>query len=446
MPRSRVPTHPARIIAGSFLLVILVGTGFLMLPASTQSGTSASFLQALFTSTSATCVTGLVVVDTASFWSPFGQIVIVALIQVGGLGIVVLTALTLVLFGRRAGLRQRILMQAGSSADDASGVIRLVRMIGFVTLLVEVVIAGLYAVWMIARYDYDLGTAAWHGIFHSISAFNNAGFGLWPDNLMLFVADPFVTILTALAIIAGGLGFPVWLGLWRRREDRRNRLSLHARLVLIGTAGLIAFGMITTLIFEWSNARTLGPLSVGAKLLAAFFQGVTPRTAGFNTIDYTAIRDDTELAQTMLMFVGGGPASTAGGIKVTTFIVLGLFVLAHARGRTDTTAFGRRVPVAAISQALTVAFIAVNLVVLSALVIIWETGLQLDQVLFETVSAFATVGLSTGITAQLPSLSQSILIALMFIGRTGPYTIALALAMRQHDVRYRLPEERPIIG
>ena len=438
--------HPERLIAVSFAAVITVGTALLLLPFSTTSRDGPPFVDALFTSTSAVCVTGLAVVDTGTYWSGFGQAVILGLIQVGGLGIMTLTAFAIVVLRRRIGLRQRVLTQAGAAATDLGSARRLAKYVVSFTLLFEGVFAIVLGLRFWLSYDLSAGDALWNGVFHTVSAFNNAGFGLYPDSLVRFNQDAIMSLGIAFLIISGGLGFPVWLELRDRRFHGFRTFSLHTKLMLVGSAALIAFGFVAFLAFEWSNPATLGQFDAAHKVLPAFFQAVTPRTAGFNTLDYSQMREETWLTQMMLMFVGGGPASTAGGIKVTTFLVLLLAVAAEARGVPDTSAFGRRIPTEAIRLSFVVAFIAVNAVVVGSLALLVDSRFDFTRVLFECVSALGTVGLSTGITFDLPELSKYFLIGLMFLGRTGPYTLALALALRQRPVKFRYAEERPIIG
>ena len=438
--------HPARLIPATFAMTILLGTGALMLPLSTNGPGGASFSTALFTSTSAVCVTGLAVVDTGTYWSDAGQAIILLLVQVGGLGIVTLTTLGIVVLGRRLGLRQRFTAQAGAAGAGLGSIKVLLAAIGGFTLLFEATFTVVLWLRFWLSYGMTPGVALWHGLFHTVSAFNNAGFGLLPDNLVRYVQDPVVSLGVAFLLIGGGLGFPVWLQVWERARGQRRRFDLHARIVFVGTAALIVAGFATVLAFEWSNPATLGPFDAGDKVLPAFFQGVTPRTAGFNTLDYAQMREETWLTQMMLMFVGGGPASTAGGIKVTSFVVLLLFIVSEARGVPDTTAFRRRIPVEAIRQAFAISFIALNAIVVGTLVIIASSDQSFVHVLFECVSAFGTVGLSTGITFDVDDLGRYVLVVLMFIGRTGPYALAVALALRQRPVKYRYPAERPIIG
>jgi trk system potassium uptake protein TrkH len=308
-------------------------------------------------------------------------------------------------------------------------------------VLAAVVLTGRF--WL--GYDEPLGRAAWLGLFHAVSAFNNAGFALYSDNLVGFVTDGWVSLTVALAVIAGGLGFPVLLELLRA-PHRPGRWSLHTKLTLTMTGILLVVGTLAILGFEWSNPATLGRLNLPGKLLAGFFQGVNPRTAGFNSVDYAAMEDTSWLVTDILMFIGAGSAGTSGGIRVTTFAVLALMITAEARGLRTVNAFRRRIPDGAQRQALAVALIGLGAVVVATLVITAQSGFSLSRTLFEAFSAFGTAGLSTGITAQLPLPAQNILILLMFLGRTGPVTLATALALREHEPRYRYPEERPIIG
>lgn len=437
--------HPAQLIVFAFALAILVGTGLLSAPFATVEDGRASFTTALFTSTSAVCVTGLVVVDTPTYWTQYGQIVILGLIQAGGLGIMTLTSLVALLVARRLGLRSRLVVQAETAVPELADVRRVLLGVVVLSLLFEAVTAVVLALRLGISYDLGLGSALYRGVFHAVSAFNNAGFALWSDSLVGFATDGWIVVPVALAVMAGGLGFPVWLEL-RRRYRLPPTWTLHTKLILAGTAFLLVFGFAAVLAFEWSNAGTLGSLDAGGKLLGGFFGSVTPRTAGFNTFDYGLAEPETILITDLLMFVGGGSASTAGGIKVTTLVVLVLMVWAEVRGEPTVSAFGRRVPAHAQRQALTVSFIALTAVILCALALMADSGFGFEQSLFESLSAFGTVGLSTGITPDLDGIGRLLLVALMFLGRTGPYTLAVALALRERQRLYRFPEERPLIG
>jgi len=437
--------HPAQLIVFAFAAGALTGALLLLLPVATAGDERASFTTALFTSTSALCVTGLVVVDTPTYWSSFGQVVILGLIQVGGIGIMTLASLLALLVARRLGLRTRLIAQAETAAPALQDVRRLVFGVVVLSLLFEALAAAVLTLRFWLHYDMAFGSALWHGVFHAISAFNNAGFALWSDSLVQFVTDGWITLTIAVAIMAGGLGFPVWIEL-RRRILSPRFWSLHTKLTLVLTFALVAIGFTAVAVFEWSNPQTLGPLDTAGKLLASFFQGVTPRTAGFNTVDYGAAEQETLFVTDLLMFIGAGSASTAGGIKVTTFALLFLMVWSEVRGDPHVTAFGRRVPAHAQRQAFSIAFIATAAVFLGTLALLALGDHPFRDVLFEAVSAFGTVGLSTGITADWGELGRLVLIALMFLGRTGPYTLAVALALRERQRLYRFPEERPIIG
>jgi trk system potassium uptake protein len=437
--------HPAQFIVFAFAVGILVGTLLLLLPFATKEDGSASFVTALFTSTSALCVTGLIVVDTPTYWTQFGQVVILGLIQVGGLGIMTLASLVALLVAHRLGLRGRLIAQAERAAPELSDIRRLILSVVLLSAFFEAIAATVLTLRLWISYDLGFGAALYRGVFHAVSAFNNAGFTLYTDNLVSFVTDGWVSLTIALAVIAGGLGFPVWLEL-RRRGLTPREWTLHTKLTLAGTAFLLVFGFVTMLAFEWSNADTIGKLDTDGKLLASFFQGVMPRTAGFNSVPNGEMEDETLLVTDMLMFVGAGSASTGGGIKVATFVLLFLMVLAEVRGEPTVNAFGRRVPGNVQRQALAVAFIAINAVVICTLGLVALSQVNLSQALYESLSAFGTVGLSTGITPDLPDAGKLLLVGLMYLGRTGPYTLAVALALREHRRLYRFPEERPLIG
>jgi trk system potassium uptake protein TrkH len=437
--------HPAQLVVAAFAIAILVGAGLLMLPVATEEREAAPFLVATFTSASAVCVTGLIVVDTPTYWSTFGEVVIMGLVQIGGFGIMTLASLLLFLVAGRLGLRGRLIAQAEVATPLLSDIRRLVFAVATLSLFFEALAATVLTIRWWTAYDYSFGRSLYLGVFHAVTSFNNAGFALWSDNLTPFVTDGWICVTIALAIIAGGIGFPVWLEL-RRLPLGVRRWSLHTKLTLVVTGLLIAFGTLAVLGFEWGNDGTLGPLSVPGKLLAAFFQGVTPRTAGFNTVDYGAMGTDSLLVTDMLMFVGTASASTGGGIKVTTFAVLALMVWAEIRGEDQVNVFSRRVPIFAQRQAFAVAFIAAGAVALCTLMLTAASQFGLSGTLFEALSAFGTVGLSTGITADFTAFGQWILIVLMFLGRVGPHTLGVALALRERQRLYRLPEERPIIG
>jgi potassium uptake TrkH family protein len=443
--RRRRARHPAQSVAAAFVVGILVGTVLLALPAARAGPGGAPLQVATFTATSAVCVTGLTVVDTATYWSAFGQVVLLLCIQAGGLGFMALASLLALALSRRLGLRQRLLAQTEINVTQLGETRRVLLAVAAFSLAFEALAAVVLTGRLWLGYGEPLGRAAWYGLFHSVSAFNNAGFALYSDNLVGFVDDGWVSLTVTLAVIAGGLGFPVLIELVRA-PARPGRWSLHTKLTLTLTWVLLAVGTLAILAFEWSNPATFGPLDLPGKLLAGFFHGANPRTAGFNSVDYAAMGESSWLVTDILMFIGAGSAGTSGGIRVTTFAVLVLMVAAEARGLETVNAFRRRIPLGAQRQALAVTLIGLGAVVAATLAITAQSGLPLSRTLFEAFSAFGTVGLTTGITAQLPAPSQNLLILLMFLGRTGPITLATALALREREPRYRYPEERPIIG
>jgi trk system potassium uptake protein TrkH len=435
--------HPTRTVAGGFGAAVLVGTGLLSLPVATESGQRADVVDALFTATSAVCVTGLVTVDTGGHWSVFGELVILALIQAGGLGIMTLATLFTVLWSRRLALRSRLLAQAETKVLGLHGIRRVVRNIVVFSLAVEGVVALILTVWF-ARTD-DFGQAVYHGVFHAVSAFNNAGFSLNADSLIGYVDDPVVNLTIAAAVIVGGLGFPVVFEL--ARSWRRPRTwSVLTRITVTLTAALLVAGTLVFTVSERSNPDTFGPLSGPGKLLAGFFHSTMTRTAGFNSVDIAAMRPESLFATDLLMFIGGGSAGTAGGIKVTTFGLLAYVIWSEMRGESSVIVGRRRVPAGNQRQALAIALLGIGAVAVSTFTLLALTHHSLDLVLFEVVSAFGTVGLSAGITGDLPPAGVLLLVALMFVGRVGPLTLASALALRERTRRFERPEERTIVG
>ena len=396
-----------------------------------------------FTSVSATTVTGLSTVDTASYWSGFGEAVILLLVQIGGLGISTGAALITILVFRRLGLRARIYTSAETGNVALGDIRRIIRGIAVITFSVEAVIAILLTARWWLGYDEPFGTAVWYGIFHSVTAFNNAGFALFSDSLMGFASDPFILLPISVAVILGGIGIPVLFELFRR--DRR-RLTLHSRVTLWVSGLLIAYGMIALMVMEWTNPATFGDQTTPVKLLSAWFQSVSPRTAGFNSVDYADMQPESLLVTDTLMFVGGGSVSTSGGIRVTTLAVLFLVLLAQARGDRDTVIGRRRLGQALVQQALVVTVVFAIITVLGTIGLLLLSGADLDQGLFEVISALGTVGLSTGLTGTLGDPAQVLLSVLMFIGRVGPITLATAVVLRQRDARYRYPEGRVLVG
>jgi potassium uptake TrkH family protein len=430
----------------SFVALIAIGTLLLALPIARDAPGAHDLEDALFISTSATTVTGLASVDITSF-SLFGELVILALIQIGGFGIMTVGSVVALVAARRVGLRQRILARTEIGAVDIGELRSLIKAIAAITLAVEgsISLVLFLRFWQTGTEDTML-SAAYSGVFHGISAFNNAGISLYPDSLVAFVADPVVVLTVSVGFVLGGLGFPIIVEVIRRQRGRIRRWSLHTKITLTATAGFLAVGPLAVLVFEWTNPDTLGDLDIGGKLLAGWFQGVTPRTAGFNTVDIGALNEPTLLFVTTLMFIGAGPASTSGGIKVTTFAVLAYVLWAEVRGDAEVNAFRRRLPEALVRQALTVALLAVGLVVGTSLVLMASDDLALTPALFEAASAFGTVGLSTGVTGSIGGFGHVVLVVVMLAGRVGPVTFVTALALRERSREYRYAEERPIIG
>ena len=443
--RIRRPPSPWVVLTIGFAVLILVGTALLLLPVATADGRSTPPLTALFTATSAVCVTGLVVVDTASYWSPFGHAVILALVQVGGFGFMTgSTLILLLLVGRRTGLRDRLLVQASTGAD-LGGVTSLVRRVALFTLVVEgvgaLVLAGAFA-----AQGRDLAEAAWWGVFHAVSAFNNAGFDLVGEfrSLAPFAADPTILVPIGALIVLGGIGFAIVADVAAKR--RWTRLALETKIVLLTTAALIAVGAGAIGVFEWENPRTLGALPVEQRPLNALFESVTLRTAGFSALPTGALVEASLFVVMALMFIGGASGSTAGGIKVNTFSVLLVAIVSTARGRPSAEAFGRRVPHVVVYRALSIALLSIAVLFVVSLGLELASGGTFVQVLFEAVSAVGTVGASTGITPELGDPGRLLLVVAMFIGRLGTLTLVLALTSQQRTVSHRPAVETIRIG
>ncbi|QDH34458.1 potassium transporter TrkG [Porphyrobacter sp. YT40] len=437
--------NPIRLVPSLFLLAIAIGTIALSLPIATADGTGAPVLTALFTATSAVAVTGLVVVDTGSYWSPFGQVAILLMFQIGGLGIMTAATLFGLLAGRGFGLNDRMATQVERGRLETGDALSVLKLVFAITMVVEAVVAAILALRMMTYYGMSAGEALWNGVFHSVSAFNNAGFSTHADSVMGYQSDPVILVPIMLAVILTALGFPVMQDLHDKRLAWK-RWSLHSKVTVYGTAALLALGFVTILAMEWTNADTLGPMSVGSKLLNAAFHSVMPRTAGFNSVDVGAFHDQTLMVNYLLMFIGGGSAGTAGGIKVTTFVVLFAIVLSEVLGRRDAGLFDRRFGSEVERQALTVTVLSAGLVFVAATYISSITSLPLPEILFECISAFSTVGLSTGITADLPPSAQIVIVLLMYIGRVGTITVATALAVGRAPRPYRFPKENLIVG
>lgn len=418
-------------------MLILAGTVLLSLPFASADGRRVPFVDALFTATSAVCVTGLVVRDTATSWSFFGQAVILALIQLGGFGFATSATLLLALLGIRPTLRDRLACGMSLGEPGPGGVVRLLQRLALVTLTIELLGALVLLPSAIAVTE-SFGHAVWWAVFHSVSAFNNAGFDIVGGfrSMVPYQRVPQIVLPIAVLIVLGGLSFAVLSDVGRER--RWGRLTLDSKLVLAMSGLLLAAGTFLILLFEWDNPRTLGALPWPDRFLNAFFQSVVPRTAGFNSLDIAHMTDESLFVTIGLMFIGGASGSFAGGIKVQSFALLLLAVWTVLRGRPHVAAFGREVPSVFVFRAMAIALLAVALVFVSSLLISLIEPFGLLQIWFEATSAFGTVGLSMGITPELHPLSKLILVGTMFAGRLGPLTLALALAerTRPEPVRY----------
>lgn len=442
------------IIATGFLLTIVIGTLLLLLPVSAAEGMHTGFLDALFTATTSVCVTGLVTVPTYLHWSLFGQIVIVLLIQIGGLGLITFTVLFMVALRRRIGLKERLLIRDAYNLDTVGGMVVLVKKIVKGTFLVEGTGALLYMTAFIPEYGIS---GIWKSIFNAVSAFCNAGMDiLGPDSLQPFAENIVVNVTTSALIILGGIGFPVWwsaLAAFRYKKERRctwkraiHHMDLHAKLVLFMTIFLLLSGTFLVFIMEYTNPDTLGGLSFGGRIQAAFFQSVTTRTAGFFTIPQAGLRKGTAFVCCLFMFIGGSPSGTAGGVKTTTAAILVMTVYSIIAGRNETEMFGRRVGENGVRKALSVFMVSFAAMLISVTALSVAQGSNFLDCLYEAVSAIATVGLSRDLTTQLNAAGQIIIILTMYLGRIGPISLALFFNSKRFVNVKKYPEERVGIG
>ena len=435
----KIQLGPPFVLSGSFFLLILTGMLLLKLPFSTTA--PITWLQSLFTATSAVTVTGLVVLDTGTDFTLFGQLVIALLIQFGGIGLMTFAVVTLHAIGGRIGFFQQAIAREAFNQTDASSLVSMAKSVLLLAVIIELI--G-FAV--LALYWHDtLGwrTALFHAFFYTISAFNNAGFALSADSLMPYVSDPVINITIPLLIIAGGLGFSVWIDLWKKRSWRN--LSLYSKMMLIGTLVLNLIALLLIYCLERDNAATLANLGTMGKWWASWFQAVTPRTAGFNSIDIASLKDATTALMLCLMFIGGGSLSTASGIKVVTFMVLIYTTYSFIRREDDVNIFKRRIPEYVIRKAFALTIISIGTVFIATFVLLSIEHAPFLDVIFEVVSALGTVGLSRGLTGELSPFGSLVICLLMFVGRMGPLLLAYLLASpRQQALRY--PEARIPIG
>ncbi len=435
-----------QVIALGYAIMIVIGTLLLMLPFSAANGETASFTDAFFTATSASCVTGLVRVDTGTYWSFFGQAVIIILIQTGGLGFVTVATLFMMAMKKRIGIRSRELMIESINSSNIGGILRLTKKILLGTLIIEGVGALILSIRF--AFDFPLGKAIWFGVFHSISAFCNAGFDLMGQiepysSLMHYSGDITVTVTVMLLIVIGGIGFLVWDDIMKNGL-RFKKYSFHTKLVLSTSALLILGGALLMFIFERNASNASLPL--GEQIISSFFASVSARTAGMNVTDTAAFSGAGKLVNIFLFLIGGSSGSTAGGIKTTTFAVLLIHAFSSIRGQSYPSALGRRISDGALKKAVTVTFTNLSLAIIGTVVIMALQPFDMEDVLFETFSAIGTVGMSTGITRELCSVSKYVIIVLMYLGRVGSISFAAAMMQKKAPPSISAPTEDIIIG
>lgn len=447
--RKKIKMTPTQIIVIGFATMILVGTLLLNLPASSRNGQSVGFINALFTATSSVCVTGLIVVDTGTHWTVLGQVIIMLLIQVGGLGFMTMSTLFALLLGRRITLKERLLIQESLNQFELEGLVRLTKNIIIATFAIEFLGAVFFSIAFIPDYGLKKGIA--FGVFHAVTGFCNAGFDLIGDfrSFTPYVDNYIVNINTMLLIIIGGLGFSVWMDIYGAIKERSlKNVSLHGKVVVSTTIILILSGALFIFIMEFNNPYTIKDLSVSGKVLASFFQSVSPRTAGFNSLDMTALTVPTKFMMVILMIIGGSPSSTAGGIKTTTAAILFLTVISVVKGKEDPEVFERHFSKYLVYRAMAVAFISLCLIIIVAMLLSITEDVDFLTIIFETASAFGTVGLTLSYTPNLSLFGKIIISMTMFAGRVGPLTIALALARKAINNRgnVKYPEDRIMVG
>ncbi|GAB3952579.1 TrkH family potassium uptake protein [Micromonospora vulcania] len=442
----RILRNPVRLVPFGFLVPILLGTGLLMARWATVQHQRPPFVTALFTATSAVSVTGMAVTDTPNYWSTWGLVVITLLTALGGLGILTVAALVILVVSRRLGLRNRLLVQAETAEFGIGDLGRLLSRIAVTVFACEAVMTAVVAGRLWLTYHYPPGRALWSGVFHAVQAFNNGGFALYSDGLLAFDRDPWVSLPLALGAIVGGLGFPALFEAVREWRQP-TRWAVATKLTIWGSAALLLIGFAGLLASEWTNDGTIGPYDARGKVLASFTQIALSRTGGFSVLDIAALQEESYPLLIVLMFIGGGSASTAGGIKVSTFFLLAYTIWAELRGEPDVTVGHRRVATASQRQAVTVALLSVALVTAGTMALLLLTeGVRFVAALFEVTSAFSTTGLTVGLAGSLPGSGQLILTVLMFIGRVGPLTLGSAIALNTRRRLYRYPQEQTVVG
>ncbi|MFM1950967.1 MAG: hypothetical protein RL418_654 [Actinomycetota bacterium] len=457
-PKVKRQIHPSRLIVLAFLGVVALGTALLAMPFTSADGKPTPIADALFTATSAVTVTGLTSVDTELHWNLYGDIVIGLLIQIGGFGIVGFATLLGYLIDGRISLSSRMSASVESAVTGNNDVKKLITSILKMMLFFELALFLVLFLRFSTKYGYDVNDAFGHGLFHAVSAFNNAGFALYSDSLMSFARDGWIIIPIFIGAFMGSLGFPVLSEGWDRLKRRTRMLfrkpvvfipiqwSLNSRIILWSSLVLVITGTVYVLILEWANPKTLGPLDPLTKIFDATFAAIMPRTAGFNAQDISAMHPSTWLGMDLLMFIGGGSASTAGGIKIGTAVVLAYIVFTEIRGETAVNIGNRRLPRSIQRQALTIVGLTATLAAVAVVILRLTTEYSLDMIVFDVLSAVCTVGLSTGVTMDMHEMGKVMFSILMFIGRVGPVSMATALALRKAKRHFEYPKERPMIG
>lgn len=435
--------NPPQVLALGFLSLILIGSVLLNLPIASTSGSPIGYVNSLFTSASAVCVTGLTVLNTAKDFTPFGQVVIITLIQFGGLGVMTLATVGYIIMGKKISFKERLMIKEQLNTESIQGIVKLMKKVIGYTLFLELMGSLLLALRFVPMFGLEKGLA--FSIFHSISAYCNAGFDIFGDSLIIFQNDYYVLFILSLLIILGGLGFTVYADLLAK--DKLRKLTLHSKVVLIMTVSLLAIGTLSFLLFERTNPGTLGTMNFPRKLANSFFQSVSPRTAGFYSVDISSIRDTTIFSMIMLMFIGGSPGSTAGGVKTTTFACLVLTTISVVKGEEDVNCLKRRLAFETIKRAVSIFLIGLAIVFSTAIILtITDSSFKFINLLFESTSAFGTVGLTTGITDKLSTLGRLVITLTMYIGRVGPLTMAYAFAKRNRKRDFKNAPGNLMVG
>ncbi|MCY7780599.1 TrkH family potassium uptake protein [Bacillus haynesii] len=431
MKFKQIQLSPSQLLVLVFLFFVILGTLLLKMPAATPK--PIGWIDTLFTSTSAMTVTGLAVVDTGTDYTMFGQFIILVLIQLGGLGIMSFAVLIFIMLGKKIGLKERLLIQQSLNQTSLGGIIKLIKSLFIYSFAIEMLAMLILAVKWVPEYGFARGF--YYSLFHAVSAFNNAGFSIWPDSLMRYEGEPLVNLVISFLFIIGGIGFTVLSDLWHKRSFKK--LSLHSKLMIYGTFIINLAAMIFIFLLEYQNQKTLGMLPLTEKLWGAYFQAVTPRTAGFNTTDIGSLRESTITLLLLLMFVGAGSASTGGGIKLTTFLVILLSVITFLKGKKHISIAKKTLKDQLIIRSLAISTISVLLILTAVFFLNMTEPKPFLAILFEVVSAFGTVGLSMGITADLSPIAKMLIIFIMFLGKLGPLTLAFSLARpEQENIRY----------